>query len=152
MRPERLARLAALARGESPPPAAEAPPSPPPAVPAPSAEAERELEGLYRAWGLEAPAWEQVEPRFAGRVREARRALRRLRERGDLAELAPGRYVHREAAAAAERALRDAFGAAPFRLAQARDTLGLSRGDTLLLLELWDRSGVTHRSGDVRTF
>ena len=83
---------------------------------------------------------------------EARRALRRLRERGELAELAPGRYVHRAAAAAAERALRDAFGAAPFRLAQARDTLGLSRGDTLLLLELWDSTGVTRREGDARRF
>ena len=152
MRPERLARLAALARGESPPPAAAAPPSPPPAVPAPSAEAERELEGLYRAWGLEAPAWEQVEPRFAGRVREARRALRRLRERGVLAEPVPGWLVHREALAAAEKALRRRFGAAPFSLAAARDALGLSREKALRLLELWDRSGVTHRSGDVRTF
>ena len=123
-----------------------------PAVPAPSEEAERELAALYRQYGLTAPAWERVEPRFAGRIKEARRALRRLRERGELAELAPGRCVHREAAAAAERALREAFGAAPFRLAQARDTLGLSRGDTLRLLELWDRTGVTRREGDARRF
>ena len=152
MRPERAARLEALARGEIPPPP-EPPPAPPsPAVPAPSDGAEQELAALYRQYGLTAPAWERVEPRFAGRIKEARRALRRLRERGELAELAPGRYVHREAAAAAERALRDAFGAAPFRLAQARDTLGLSRGDTLLLLELWDSTGVTRREGDARRF
>ena len=141
-----------LARGEIPPPP-EPPPAPPsPAVPAPSDGAEQELAALYRQYGLTAPAWERVEPRFAGRIKEARRALRRLRERGELAELAPGRYVHREAAAAAERALRDAFGAAPFRLAQARDALGLSRGDTLLLLELWDSTGVTRREGDARRF
>ena len=152
MRPERAARLEALARGEAPPPPEPSPAPLSPAVPAPSEEAERELAALYRQLGLAAPAWEKVEPRFAGRIKEARRALRRLRERGELAELAPGRYVHREAAAAAERALRDAFGAAPFRLAQARDILGLSRGDTLLLLELWDSTGVTRREGDARRF
>ena len=152
MRPERAARLEALARGEAPPPPDPSPAPLSPAVPAPSEEAERELAALYRQLGLAAPAWERVEPRFTGRIKEARRALRRLRERGELAELAPGRCVHREAAAAAERALRDAFGEHPFRLAQARDTLGLSRGDTLLLLELWDSTGVTRREGDARRF
>ena len=152
MRPERAARLEALARGEAPPPPEPSPAPLSPSVPAPSEEAEWELAVLYRQLGLAAPAWEKVEPRFAGRIKEARRALRRLRERGELAELAPGRYVHQEAAAAAERALRDAFGAAPFHLAQARDTLGLSRGDTLLLLELWDSTGVTRREGDARRF
>ena len=152
MRPERAARLEALARGEAPPPPEPSPAPLSPAVPAPSEEAERELAALYRQLGLAAPAWEKVEPRFAGRIKEARRALRRLRERGELAELSPGRYVHRAAAAAAERALRDSFGTAPFRLAQARDALGLSRGDTLLLLELWDSTGVTRREGDARRF
>ena len=152
MRPERVGRLEALARGEAPPPPEAAPQPPAPAVPAPSDGAEQELAELYREYGLAAPAWERVEPRFAGRIKEARRALRRLRERGELLELSPGRYAHREAAAAAERALRDSFGAGPFRLAQTRDALGLSRGDALLLLELWDEAGVTRREGDVRRF
>ena len=39
-----------------------------------------------------------------------------------------------------------------FRLAQARDALGLSRGAALLLLELWDEAGVTRREGDARRF
>ena len=149
MRPERLARLEALSRGEAPP--EPAPPPPPPAPPPPEAPVE-EVEALYRTQDLAAPAWERLEPRFAGRVREARRALRRLRGEGTLLELSPGRYVHRGAAEAAERALRDAFRGRPFRLAQARDALGLSREDTLRLLELWDRAGVTRREGDVRRF
>ena len=152
MRPERPARLEALARGEVPPAAEPPAPPPQPAVPAPSDSAEAELDALYRDWRLAAPAWERVEGRFAGRVKEVRRASRRLRERGELLELSPGRYVHREAARAAEAALRRRFGSHPFTLAQARDALGLSRGETLLLLELWDRTGVTRREGEGRRF
>ena len=86
MRPERLARLAALAEGR-PLPAMESPAAPEaPAAPAPSAEAEGELEALYLGYGLEPPPWARVEPRFAGRIREARRACRRLKERGVLLE------------------------------------------------------------------
>ena len=36
-----------------------------------------------------AAPWARVEPRFAGRIREARRACRRLKERGVLLELSP---------------------------------------------------------------
>ena len=82
MRPERLARLAALAEGR-PLLAAESPAAPAaPAAPAPSAEAEGELEALYLGYGLEPPPWARVEPRFAGRIREARRACRRLEGAG----------------------------------------------------------------------
>ena len=152
MRPERAERLAALARGEAPPPPEAAPPPPIPAVPAPSDGAERELGELFQGFGLAPPAWERVEPRFAGRIREARRALRRLLERGELRELSPGRFVHRAALEQAEAALRRRFGNAPFALAQARDALNLSRREALLLLELWDRDGVTRREGEVRSF
>ena len=93
MRPERLARLAALAEGR-PLLAAESPAAPAaPAAPAPSAEAEGELEALYLGYGLEPPPWARVEPRFAGRIREARRACRRLKERGVLLELSPGHLL-----------------------------------------------------------
>ena len=129
MRPARLARLAALAEGR-PLLAAESPAAPAaPAAPAPSAEAEGELEALYLGYGLEPPPWARVEPRFAGRIREARRACRRLKERGVLLELSPS-----------------------FSLAQARDALGCSRRCALLLLEHWDASGVTRRQGEGRIF
>ena len=152
MRPERLARLAALAEGR-PLLAAESPAAPAaPAAPAPSAEAEGELEALYLGYGLEPPPWARVEPRFAGRIREARRACRRLKERGVLLELSPGHLLHAGAVRAAEARLRGRFGSASFSLAQARDALGCSRRCALLLLEHWDASGVTRRQGEGRIF
>ena len=152
MAPERLARLAALAEGR-PRPAMESPAAPAaPAAPAPSAEAEGELEALYLGYGLEPPSWERVEPRFAGRIREARRACRRLKERGVLLELSPGHLLHAGVVRVAEARLRGYFGPAPFSLAQARDALGCSRRCALLLLEHWDASGVTRRQGEGRIF
>lgn len=150
--PERLARLAALAEGR-PLLAAESPAAPAaPAAPAPSAEAEGELEALYLGYGLEPPPGLRVEPRFAGRIREARRACRRLKERGVLLELSPGHLLHAGAVRAAEARLRGRFGPAPFSLAEARDALGCSRRCALLLLEHWDASGVTRRQGEGRIF
>ncbi len=152
MRPERLARLAALAEGR-PLLAAESPAAPAaPAAPAPSAEAEGELEALYLGYGLEPPPWARVEPRFAGRIREARRACRRLKERGVLLELSTGHLLHAGAVRAAEARLRGRFGPASFSLAEARDALGCSRRCALLLLEHWDASGVTRRQGEVPDF
>ena len=118
----------------------------------PSAEAEGELEALYLGYGLEPPSWERVEPRFAGRIREARRACRRLKERGVLLELSPGHLLHAGVVRVAEARLRGYFGPAPFSLAQARDALGCSRRCALLLLEHWDASGVTRRQGEGRIF
>ena len=152
MAPERLARLAALAEGR-PPLAAESPATPAaPAAPAPSAEAEGELEALYLGYGLEPPSWERVEPRFAGRIREARRACRRLKERGVLLEPSPGHLLHAGVVRVAEARLRGYFGPAPFSLSEARDALGCSRRCALLLLEHWDASGVTRRQGEGRIF
>lgn len=126
MAPERLARLAALAEGE--------------------------LETLYLGYGLEPLPWARVESRFAGRIKEARRACRRLKERGVLLELSPGHLLHAGAVRAAEARLHGHFGSASFSLAQARDALGCSRRCALLLLEHWDASGVTRRQGEVRIF
>lgn len=152
MAPERLARLAALAEGR-PLPVLESPAAPAaPAAPAPSAEAEGELEALYLGYGLEPPPWARVETRFAGRIREARRACRRLKERGVLLELSPGHLLHAGAVRVAEARLRGRFRSASFSLAQARDALGCSRRCALLLLEHWDASGVTRRQGEGRIF
>ncbi|MCB5854425.1 SelB C-terminal domain-containing protein [Flavonifractor plautii] len=93
-----------------------------------------------------------MEPRFAGRIREARRACRRLKERGVLLELSPGHLLHAGAVRAAEARLHGHFGSASFSLAQARDALGCSRRCALLLLEHWDASGVTRRQGEGRIF
>ena len=106
----------------------------------------------YLGYGLEPPSWERVEPRFAGRIREARRACRRLKERGVLLEPSPGHLLHAGVVRVAEARLRGYFGPAPFSLSEARDALGCSRRCALLLLEHWDASGVTRRQGEGRIF
>ena len=48
--------------------------------------------------------------------------------------------------------LKSRFGTEVFTLAQARDTLGVSRKYALMLLEYWDKTGVTKQTGEGRRF
>lgn len=149
----RLARLADLAAGkEGPrpaPPAQEAPPKP---VPGSDPEVEEQLCELYREAGLEPPTNEEVEKAFPGREAACRRAGRALADRGMLTPLSPRVRAWGESCEAARDKLKARFGTGIFTLAQARDTLGISRKYALLLLEYWDRVRITRKIGEGRRF
>lgn len=151
--PERLDRLAGLAAGKEPPRRETAPKAPaPPPVPGTDPGLERELCELYRRAGLEPPANGEVERRFPGREEACRRAGRALADRGILAPLSPRVRAWGESCEAARAQLSRQFGAGFFTLAQARDTLGISRKYALLLLEYWDRVRITRKIGEGRVF
>jgi selenocysteine-specific elongation factor len=59
--------------------------------------------------------------------------------------------LHRHVAGLAATAAALDSGGTGFTAAQFRDTSGLGRNFTILLLEFFDRIGVTRRSGDIRT-
>ena len=108
------------------------------------------LLGFYRRAGLCAPEDGAAEEAFPGQVREMKLARRALTDRGTLAAVAKGFRVHAACLAEGLDRLRSTFGDAPFTLAQARDALGVSRKYALLVLEHWDRAGVTEKNGEAR--
>lgn len=117
--------------------------------PAPS-PLEGAVEEFYRRAGLCAPEDGAVEAAFPSRVREMKLARRALTDRGALVMAAKGLRLHAACLAEGLDRLRTAFGDAPFTLAQARDALGVSRKYALLVLEHWDRAGVTEKNGEAR--
>ena len=65
--------------------------------------------------------------------------------------MAPGLWVRPHHLVQGERLLKDRFSRQTVcTLGELRDTLGLSRRETLVLLEYWDRVGFTRRAGDGR--
>lgn len=152
--PARQAKLAALAAGKEwprrAPPAREEPPSKP--APGSDPELEEKLCALYRAAGLEPPSNEEVERVFPGREAACRRAGRALADRGVLTPLSPKVRAWGESCMEAQNRMKARFGTGIFTLAQARDTLGISRKYALLLLEYWDRVRITQKIGEGRRF
>ena len=110
----------------------------------------RILEG-YTADGLCPAPTEQVLRAFGREAPAARQVLKALTAEGLLLPLSGEYLVARGAFDAAVQKLRRAFPGG-FTLAQARDTLGVSRRYALLLLECCDAAGLTRREGDRRQF
>jgi selenocysteine-specific elongation factor len=81
---------------------------------------------------------------------ELRRQAKRFAAEGRLSEVAPDHFFLREAVPrmAAEAARLSAAG--PFTAAQFRDALGNGRTLAILVLEYFDRRGLTLRKGDLR--
>ncbi len=152
MAPARTARLAGLLAGKVPAEPAPAPPSAPSPPPAAEPGLEVALAALYREAGLHPPSNAQAEAAFPGREAACRRAGRALADRGVLAPLSPQYRMWGESCQAAREKLTRAFGSGLFTLAQARDLLGVSRREALLLLEYWDRIKVTQTLGEGRRF
>lgn len=111
-----------------------------------------ELLRLYRGMGLRPVSTQRVLARLGtGERREATRVLESLLAEGLLLPLAPERCLHEAVYLEACRVIRTHFAAhETLTLAAARDALGCSRDDALLLLEYLDRRHVTKREGDVR--
>ena len=78
-------------------------------------------------------------------------ARRALTDCGTLAVVCKGFRTHAACLAEGLERLRRRFGTNVFILAQARDALGVSRRYALMLLEYWDRSGVTQQLGEGRS-
>jgi selenocysteine-specific elongation factor len=145
-RPEIVARLERLARGEpEPPPAADpAPPAPParPAAPQLDADALALAQRLLDA-GAEPPALRDLG--------DAAAQLPALRAAGLAVRVGRDLYAHRDALAAVERrvgAIIEAEGA--ITLARLRDELATSRKYAQALLEHFDAARVTKRLPDDR--
>ncbi len=115
--------------------------------------------------------WDQIRPLLGGearfkppRVHELAEHLRRredsirglckrLARRGDLLEVAPDHFLLREAVAAlAEAAVATAADQPDgwFSAAHYRDRIGGGRKMAILILEFFDRHGLTMRKGDLR--
>ena len=154
MDPARLERLTLLAAGGQIPTPPESPKETPHPRPLPGMDmtlAEK-LCDLYCQAGLTPPSNEEVEGAFPGQKEACRRTGRALADRGVLAPLSPKYRAWGEACTAACRQMKARFGTGLFTLAQARDTLGISRKYALLLLEYWDRVRITQTIGEGRRF
>jgi selenocysteine-specific elongation factor len=141
-RPDALARLERLRRGEPEPPPAPAPIAqapPAPAVPAVLADSALALEERLRAAGHEPPNAADLDPDDLGALRAAGRAVR----------VGRAMYAHPEALAAV-RARVEAVVAADgaITLARLRDELQTSRKFAQALLEHLDAERVTKRLPD----
>lgn len=109
------------------------------------------LAALYDGFGLNPPENSAVEARFGRDLALARQAGRKMEEEGELISYAFRRRMDRRACEEAEALLRRLFTRQEqVTLAQFRDAAGISRDAALLLLEYWDRAGLTRRVGDGR--
>lgn len=109
------------------------------------------LAALYDGFGLAPPENGAVEARFGRDLPLARQAGRRMEEEGELIPYAPRRRIARQACARAEAILEGLFAEREqITLAQFRDAAGISRDAALLLLEYWDKAGLTRRTGNTR--
>ena len=113
---------------------------------------EGELEAFYRRAGLCPPEDRAVEAAFPGGGQVLKLARRALTDRETLTVVRKGCRIHTACLEAGLAGLKGQFGAEVFTLAQARDALGISRKYALLLLEFWDKTGVTTPSGEGRRF
>lgn len=109
------------------------------------------LEVLYRRAGLEAPEDAAVEAAFGPDASACRQVMAAMTRQGILVPLGDGCRIHRRPLGQARTLLLELFQASPtLTLAQFRDAAGISRRYALLLLEHWDRKGLTRREGNYR--
>jgi selenocysteine-specific elongation factor len=137
-RPDVLARLERLRRGEpEPPPSPEARPAPP--APAPLTPAALALEQRLRSAGYEPPAEAELDAD----------ALRALRGAGRAVRVGRAMYAHPDAVAAVRARVEAVIAAeGAITLARLRDELRTSRKYAQALLEHLDAEHVTRRMPD----
>lgn len=113
---------------------------------------EGELEAFYRRAGLCPQEDKAVEGAFPSGGQALKLARRALTDRGALVVVCKGFRVHAACLEAGLDKLKGNFGTEAFTLAQARDTIGVSRKYALMVLEYWDKTGVTKQIGEGRRF
>jgi selenocysteine-specific elongation factor len=99
------------------------------------------------------PRVNELADHFRKRDETIRGLMKRLARRGDVDEVAEDHYLLREAVSALLRAAEATEAATTggwFNAAAFRDHIGIGRKMAILILEFFDRHGVTIRKGDLR--
>lgn len=111
----------------------------------------RMLRERYDRSGLTPPTREEALSPFGRQREKAEQVLRRMALDGELTAIAPGQWVRPHCLREGERRLAAAFARKRVcTLGELRDALGLSRARALVLLDHWDRTGVTRRVAEGR--
>lgn len=110
-----------------------------------------QLEEIYQKAGLSPENSDDIETSFGKNQAGCQQVAQRLLYDGELISLTPQLRVHRSHYDKALAALYGLFAQKPeLVLGEFRDALGISRKYALALLEYWDGTGVTRKTGDVR--
>lgn len=111
------------------------------------------IEPLLTADRYDPPRVRDIAGRLALREEDVRRLLRRLARMGRLVEVAPDHFYPRAVVAEMAGMVGAIAAGAPggqITAAQFRDRIGTGRKLAILILEFFDRMGVTLRQGDLR--
>ena len=99
---------------------------------------------------LFAPPERSALSREHGKGKDYQKVLDYLTDEGELIPLEPDLLFAREAVEKAEALFRGLAQDGPVTLAQFRDAIGTSRKFAMALLEYWDVTGLTRKTGDAR--
>ncbi|MGQ3031027.1 MAG: SelB domain-containing protein, partial [Ferrovibrionaceae bacterium] len=111
------------------------------------------IEPLLAADRYDPPRVRDIAGRLSLREEEVRRLMRRLARMGRLVEVAPDHFYPRPVVAEMAGMVGTIAAATPggqITAAQFRDRIGTGRKLAILILEFFDRMGVTLRQGDLR--
>ena len=110
-----------------------------------------QLLDLYGKAGFSPENLDDILSSFGKKQDGARQVVQRLLYDGDLVALTPQILLRKDHYQSAVAGLLSLFDQKPeLLLAEFRDALGISRKYALALLEYWDGTGVTRKTGDVR--
>jgi selenocysteine-specific elongation factor len=112
-------------------------------------ELARQIELVYLEAGLQTPATSILIKTIPQRPKVIEGVIGFLVKQGTLVRLADGVYLHRDVVAAAREKLGEKKGQV-IDVGAFKDLFGISRKVAIPLLELFDQSGATKRTGDSR--
>jgi selenocysteine-specific elongation factor len=112
-------------------------------------ELARQIELVYLEAGLQTPATSILIRTIPQRPKVIEGVIGFLVKQGTLVRLADGVYLHRDVVAAARQKLAEKKGQV-IDVGAFKDLFGISRKVAIPLLELFDQSGATKRTGDSR--
>jgi selenocysteine-specific elongation factor len=104
--------------------------------------------------GFDPPWVRDLAREFGVSESAARRLMKRLAQMGEVVEVVPDRFYRRRTVqqmAATLAEMSDAASGGAITAAGFRDRIGTGRKLAILILEFFDRSGLTTRRGDLRT-
>jgi selenocysteine-specific elongation factor len=111
------------------------------------------IEPGLRAGKFEPPRVRDFANSLGAKEGDVRALMKRLARMGKLIEVAPDHFFPREAVVGLVRAAHSVAAKAPggqFNAGAYRDAIGTGRKLAILILEFFDRAGVTQRQGDLR--